>query len=67
MNHYQIIFDNILLENLLTMVKATKVDSFSGAAKRLNMSTATANQAIERVKRYETCVDPHKYQGAITQ
>lgn len=50
MIHYQIIFDNMLLEDLQVVLKVAEFRSITAAATSLNMRTATASAALKRVE-----------------
>lgn len=51
MNHYQINFDNMLIEDLRVILKVAEFHSITGAATHLDMSTATASAAVKRVEK----------------
>lgn len=51
MNHYQIFFDNMLLEDLKVILKVAEFRSITAAAESLDMRTATASAAIKRVEK----------------
>jgi DNA-binding transcriptional LysR family regulator len=50
LNHYQKIFENMLLEDLQVILKVAEFRSITAAAASLDMSTATASAAIKRVE-----------------
>jgi DNA-binding transcriptional LysR family regulator len=51
LNHYQIIFDNMLIEDLQVVLKVAEFRSITAAAVSLDMQTATASAALKRVEK----------------
>jgi DNA-binding transcriptional LysR family regulator len=50
LNHYQIIFENMLLEDLQVILRVAEFKSITKAATSLDMLTATASAAVKRVE-----------------
>jgi DNA-binding transcriptional LysR family regulator len=51
LNHYQIIFENMLIEDLQVVLKVAEFHSITAAAASLDMQTATASAALKRVEK----------------
>lgn len=51
MKHYQIIFENMLIEDLQIIIKVAELSSITAAANALDMRIATASAAIKRVEK----------------
>ncbi|MCW8885819.1 MAG: LysR substrate-binding domain-containing protein [Motiliproteus sp.] len=50
MNHYQIIFEYMLIEDLQVVLKVAEFRSITAAAANLDMRTATASAALKRIE-----------------